>query len=116
MWQVATTIDSLGWTAEMRIPLSQLRFGGDSVQTWGLQLKRYILRNSESDQWSWWPKNDPGGPAKFGHLEGLHLAKAGERQLEVLPYVVERSAHTAFTPGNPFNNGSQQVARSWTLL
>ena len=111
VWQVATSIDSLGWTAELRIPLSQLRFGGDSVQTWGLQLKRFILRTSETDQWAWWEKSDPGGPSKFGHLEGLSFSHTGGRQLEILPYVVERSSHTAFTPGNPFNNGSQQVAR-----
>lgn len=111
VWEVKTSIDSLGWTAEIRIPLSQLRFGSEQDQTWGLQLRRYILRNSEMDQWSWWAKNDPGGPAKFGHLEGLHFSHAGGRQLELLPYVVERSSHTAFTPGNPFNNGSQQVAR-----
>jgi hypothetical protein len=111
VWQVKTSIDSLGWSAEIRIPLSQLRFGSDPEQTWGLQLRRFILRTSELDQWSWWGKNDPGGPAKFGHLEGLKFAHAGGRQLEVLPYVVERSSHTAFTPGNPFNNGSQQVAR-----
>ncbi|MBI3792659.1 MAG: hypothetical protein HY275_17520 [Gemmatimonadetes bacterium] len=111
VWQVATSIDSLGWTAEIRIPLSQLRFGRDSVQTWGLQLRRFIQRNSELDQWAWWAKNDPGGPAKFGHLEGLSFANASARQLEVLPYVVERSAHTAFTAGDPFNNGNQNVAR-----
>src|SRR6267378_1815008 len=41
IWQVATQIDSLGWTAEMRIPYSQLRFARGSVQTWGLQIWRY---------------------------------------------------------------------------
>ncbi|MGH7606715.1 MAG: carbohydrate binding family 9 domain-containing protein, partial [Gemmatimonadales bacterium] len=37
VWEVATTIDSLGWTAEMRIPFSQLRFPAtQEEQTWGL--------------------------------------------------------------------------------
>ncbi|HEX8945768.1 MAG TPA: carbohydrate binding family 9 domain-containing protein, partial [Gemmatimonadaceae bacterium] len=35
VWQAATRIDSDGWTAEIRIPFSQLRFSRDSVQTWG---------------------------------------------------------------------------------
>ena len=29
VWDVATTVDSLGWTAEFRIPLSQLRYGNE---------------------------------------------------------------------------------------
>ena len=34
VWEEATRIDSLGWTAEIRIPLSQLRFAPhDSAQT-----------------------------------------------------------------------------------
>src|SRR3984893_17194088 len=33
IWEAATRIDSLGWTAEMRIPYSQLRFSRDSLQT-----------------------------------------------------------------------------------
>ncbi len=111
VWQAATSIDSLGWTAEIRIPLSQLRFGGDTGQTWGLQLRRFIQRSNESDMWSWWAKTDPGGPPKFGHLEGLQIAQAKTSRLEVLPYVVERSSHTAFAPGSPFNRGSEQVAR-----
>lgn len=111
VWEARTQIDSLGWSAELRIPLSQLRFGADSVQTWGLQLRRFRLANSELDQWSWWPKGDAGGPAKFGHLEGLAFTRTGGRTLELLPYAVERSAHTAFRAGDPFNNGSRQVAR-----
>ena len=111
VWQAATSIDSLGWTVEIRIPLSQLRFGSDTGQTWGLQLRRFIQRSNESDMWSWWAKTDPGGPPKFGHLEGLQFTHAGASRLEVLPYVVERSSHTAFAAGSPFNRGSEQVAR-----
>ena len=32
VWEVGTRVDSLGWVAEYRIPLSQLRFGGDSAR------------------------------------------------------------------------------------
>ena len=47
VWEVATAIDSLGWTAELRIPFSQLRYPRDSVQTWGLQAQRYEQRLNE---------------------------------------------------------------------
>ena len=35
-----TTIDSLGWVAEMRIPFSQLRFSRSTNQIWGIQIGR----------------------------------------------------------------------------
>src|SRR5258706_14611845 len=34
VWEGAAHVDSLGWTAEFRIPLSQLHFQRDSVQRW----------------------------------------------------------------------------------
>ena len=34
IWEAAAHVDAEGWTAEMRIPYSQLRFSRDSVQTW----------------------------------------------------------------------------------
>jgi uncharacterized protein DUF5916/cellulose/xylan binding protein with CBM9 domain len=111
VWQVATSIDSLGWTAEMRIPLNQLRFSKDSVQTWGLQLRRFIHRRQETDQWAFWLKTETSGASRFGHLTGLEL-KSEDHHLELLPYVVGKSSNTAFTPGDPFNNGHKQSANA----
>lgn len=54
VWEGAATVDSLGWMAEFRIPLSQLRFGRDSVQTWGFQIWRTITRRNEQDMWAFW--------------------------------------------------------------
>ncbi len=51
-WKVATSVDSAGWTAEFRIPFETLRYGGGSMQEWGLNLARYIRRNNEEDFWS----------------------------------------------------------------
>ena len=47
VWRVETSIDSAGWTAEYRIPFSQLRFSRDNVQTWGIQFERVIGRRHE---------------------------------------------------------------------
>src|SRR6185437_2903500 len=47
VWIAATRIDSLGWTAELRIPFSQLRLAGSGTQTWGLQIWRYEERRKE---------------------------------------------------------------------
>src|SRR5437667_668205 len=47
VWESAVTIDPEGWTVEMRIPLSQLRFLKSDHQTWGFNAARFIYRNSE---------------------------------------------------------------------
>jgi hypothetical protein len=111
IWEVATRIDSLGWTAEMRIPYSQLRFSRQESQTWGLQIRRYIQRSHEEDDWSFWKKTEIGGPSRFGHLEGVRIASV-PKHLELLPYAVTRSRHVrSATPNDPFNDGSVQDMR-----
>ena len=102
VWEVETSIDSLGWTAEFRIPFSQLRFARDSVQTWGLQIWRRVSRLNEIQMWSAWRKRDPGGPAFFGHLTDMRVGR-NTRGVEILPYVVGRSAYIRPATGDPFN-------------
>src|SRR6185436_8355860 len=91
VWDVATSVDSGGWTAEYRIPFSQLRFSGSDSQTWGIQFERLIGRRHEYATSTPMPKAEVGGVPKYGHLEGLSGLKAGKR-LELLPYVVQRSS------------------------
>ena len=110
VWEGAANIDSLGWTAEFRIPLSQLRFPRDSVQTWGLQVYRILARRNEADMWAFWKLNEFGGAAYFGTLEGLALA-AQPRQLELLPYAVSKSKFSLPTPGDPFRNKQEMTSR-----
>ena len=102
VWEAVTTIDSLGWTAEMRIPLSQLRFSPDSVQVWGMQVYRYVDRINEQDMWSYWKRNESGGPPYFGHLQGMRFAKQ-PRQLELLPYAVSRAQSKFADAADPFH-------------
>lgn len=102
VWEVRTGIDSAGWTAEIRVPFSQLRFPRDSTQTWGMQIWRNTSRLNEVSMWSYWSRNEAGGPPRFGHLEGLAIA-AGTRRLELRPYVVGRSEFLRpGAPGDPF--------------
>jgi hypothetical protein len=97
VWEVQTAIDSLGWTAEMRIPFSQLRYPSTAEeQTWGLQIWRQENRLNELSQWSWWGLDEVGGSPRFGHMHGLVIRHPPGRA-EVLPYVVARSSNV---PGN----------------
>ncbi|MDQ6633492.1 MAG: carbohydrate binding family 9 domain-containing protein [Gemmatimonadota bacterium] len=110
VWQGAANIDSLGWTAEFRIPLSQLRFARDSVQTWGFQIWRTIARRNEQDMWAFWRLTDFGGPAYFGTITGLALPEQ-PRQLELLPYAVTKSTFALPPEGDPFKGSRQMDAR-----
>ena len=108
VWEVATRIDAEGWTVEMRIPLSQLRFASDSTSTWGVNFERYILRTGETVRWAWVPNSETGFASRFGHLDALgDLASAKRNRLEIMPYtVVQGDFDTAADKANPFFDGS----------
>jgi hypothetical protein len=102
VWEVKTDIDSLGWTVEMRIPFSQLRFPSTSAeQTWGMQIWRQDNRLNELSQWSFWGLEETGGAPRFGHLHGLVITSAPGRA-ELLPYVVGRSSNVPGDVADPF--------------
>jgi hypothetical protein len=102
VWQAATLIDDDGWTAELRIPFSQLRFSPAEVQTWGIQIERHIARNNEVAVFSFTPTSQPAGIPRFGHLEGLRQLQPGKR-LELLPYTVLRG-ESIDRGDNPFRD------------
>jgi len=111
VWDVATQRDSLGWTAEMRIPLSQLRFPNAPTQVWGIGFYRYVQRKAERSWWSYISRTDNGYASTFGHLFGLENLPQ-PRRLEVLPYAagIEERLSSG-SAGNPFNDGSHEVGR-----
>jgi hypothetical protein len=102
VWEVATSIDDLGWIAEFRIPLSQLRFTGNGgPMVWGVNFGREIARHSE---WSWWAPVVPDVPrmvSAAGELHGIRDLKP-PRRLEVLPYLAARGAREPVSGSNPF--------------
>ena len=91
IWDVATRIDSLGWIAEYRIPLSQMRYSRDRTHTFGIIVDRDIYRYSERESWPLLRQSKPGFVSQFGPLEGLDDLEA-PRKLEVVPYVVTKNA------------------------
>jgi hypothetical protein len=106
VYESAARIDSLGWTAELRIPWSQLKFSRDSMQTWGLQITRYVERLNELGVWSFWRKSEAGGPVRFGHLAGLSIGRS-PGGWELMPYMLGRASYVRPTqPGSPFQDPS----------
>jgi len=95
--EVETRIHDGGWTVEMAIPLTTLRFEADApVQSWGLQLMRRIRRKAEDSYWA--PvdiRTRVHKMARAGTLTGLQDLRAG-RNLSVKPYALAaRSAGSA---------------------
>jgi hypothetical protein len=111
VWEGATNIDSLGWTAEFRIPYSQLRFSRATNQIWGMQIWREVNRRAEMDMWAFWRNNEYGGPAYFGTLEGIKV-QSQPRQAEIVPYVTTRSTIQPAQPGNPYYSKNEMLYRA----
>ena len=110
VWEGAAKIDSLGWTAEFRIPFSQLRFSRDPKQVWGMQIWRTMDRRNEQDMWAFWRSNEYGGPAYFGTLEGITV-NSRPRQVELVPYATSRGKLERAQPGDPFHSNSELTYR-----
>ncbi len=104
IWYLATSEDDEGWTAEMRIPLSQLRFSADDEQVWGIQSTRRYFANEERSTWQPLPANPPGWVSEFGELRGIKGIKP-QKQLEIQPFVLGQYDTFEEEVGNPFRDG-----------
>jgi hypothetical protein len=110
VWDSAVAVDGEGWTVEMRIPLSQLRFPPRSMHTWGINARRVVQRKNEVSWLALVPKNENGLASRMAHLVSLQGIAPG-RHLEVLPYASVRAEYVEpARPGNPFNDGSRAFA------
>lgn len=109
-WDVATRIDSLGWTAELRIPLSQLRFHGSALeQTWGLNFYRDVARRDEWTFWSPYPPTAPGFISNFGDLGGLTGLEPAS-PIDIVPYLSTHTVSNKTDAGNPLTRGTTATA------
>jgi hypothetical protein len=90
IWDVATQIDSLGWTAEYRIPFSQLRFARSDDVSFGFLLWRSVQRHNSSNTWPAYKPSVSGFVSQFGELNGLK-GLASPKRAEVIPYVLTRN-------------------------
>jgi hypothetical protein len=106
VWFVKTGVDKEGWTAEMRIPLSQLRFGKQDSYTWGLQVLRKLFRKKELSVWDPMPREKGLWVNEFGTLTGIKDIKP-KKDIEIVPYSVARTERFQKEPGNPFENGKK---------
>jgi hypothetical protein len=107
VWQGGVARTGDGWTAEMRIPYSQLRFYRQEEYVWGVNFLREISRKQERDFLAYSPRNESGFVSRFWDLVGIRSIQP-ERQLEVIPYVTTRvDFDQTVEQGNPFHDGSR---------
>ncbi|MBQ4913967.1 carbohydrate binding family 9 domain-containing protein [Maribacter sp. MMG018] len=104
IWYTAANIDDEGWTAEMKIPFSQLKFGKKQEQVWGLQLNRRYFRGEERSLWQPMQRDAPGWVSEFGMLKGL-IDIQPQKQLEIQPFVVNQFDTYPAEENNPFRDG-----------
>jgi hypothetical protein len=91
VWEVETQILANGWSAELRIPLSQIRFT-EGNGTWGMNIARKIARKQEQTNWNLMSKHKDGYVSQFGEMTGMEDIRL-PKLIEVLPYAVGSSEH-----------------------
>jgi uncharacterized protein DUF5916/cellulose/xylan binding protein with CBM9 domain len=106
VWEAKARRDEQGWTAEMRIPYSQLRFEGGMSQVWGINFMREIPRHREKDFAAYRPKKASGFVSRFPDLVGIEDLRP-HRSLAVMPYLTTQGEYLDHEPEDPLNDGSR---------
>jgi hypothetical protein len=106
VWESATKTGPGGWTAEVKIPYSQLRFRELDVHTWGFNVSRWTARSREASRLVFTPKTETGFVSRFADLEGIEGIRP-RRGFELMPYAVGRSDFRSRLD-NPFLRPAEQ--------
>ncbi len=108
IWYCKTNSDNEGWTAEIRIPFTQLRFGKQDSYTWGFQVGRILFRKQETSLWQFISPTAAGWVSFFGELHGIRDINP-KKQRDIMPYVAGSYESYQYDPENPFADG-----KNWT--
>ena len=96
VWDAGTRVDSAGWTAEFRIPFSQLRYANTRDHVFGFAIWRDIERFKERASWPLYHGTQSGISSQLGVLDGIRDIMPF-RRLEFVPYAVAKSASVPHT-------------------
>ncbi len=106
VWEGRTRVDGEGWTAEFRIPFSQLRFARADVQEWGINFARSMGRGFEEIYLVYTPGNESGFVSRFPVLAGLEKVSPGSA-IEIMPYGTSKAEFLQHDALDPFHDGSR---------
>jgi uncharacterized protein DUF5916/cellulose/xylan binding protein with CBM9 domain len=110
VWQGRVKRDDKGWTCEMRIPFSQMRFQAVTPMVWGVNFQRWTTRYNEQDAVVYTPRGQSGYVSRFPELHGLDGVHPGHT-LELIPYVTNKTENLKYGSGglysadDPFHSG-----------
>jgi hypothetical protein len=90
VWEARVDAGTETWTAELRIPFSQLRFAKSGDQIWGLNVRRWNPTTYLDVYWVVIPYDVSGWASRFGELHGLGTL-ASQSRTEIRPYVLGRA-------------------------
>jgi hypothetical protein len=111
VWASQVTRDADGWVAEMRIPLSQIRYeSGSEPQTWGVNFERRRVSSNERTYFSLESRLRRGKVSQFGRLEGMEVPGRA-RRMEVRPYALSALESGPAEEGDPFFDGRDTRAQ-----
>jgi len=108
VWEGKVHRNQKGWTAEMKIPFSQMRFNQSENIVWGINFRRIIGRKNEYDYLVFIPKKESGFVSHFATLTGFENI-SGSGKVEILPYITGRAEYLQFEDGDPFSDGSSYI-------
>jgi len=86
VWESEVNIDDKGWTLEMKIPYSALRFSSKDIQNWGLNMLRKRAMENSQTFWNFVDPKISGLMNQEGTWEGLEKIEAPMR-LSFSPYI-----------------------------
>jgi hypothetical protein len=92
IWEAKVATTDHGYSAELRIPLSSLRFTARPVASWGFQVRRAIDARQETDDWAYFPRRAAGFVSYFGRLDDL-VGLPPPGRFELRPFVLGKLEH-----------------------
>ena len=103
VWIADAVITPEGWTAEMKIPFSQLRFTDREIQDWGININRWTPSRNEDSYWVYIPRDENGWSSRFGKMTGIEGVRP-TRRIEIIPYAAGNAVlDNDVNPDNPFD-------------
>ena len=108
VWQGAARVDSLGWVAEYRIPLSQLRYVPSGENTMGFFIARRIARKGERVAWPLIRRSKTGSVSQWGEIPGF-VGLQAPRRVELMPYTVAKYGYKPRGDGSARDAGATQA-------
>ncbi len=123
IWAVASRRTAAGWTAEIAIPISTLRFD-PAAPAWGFNVQRYIAHKREMTHWSGLPR-EVGVLGQVGSdVQPVHrVSMAGEltgltglsqsAQLQIKPYAIGDVSEDPRLDLDPATDGDFGLDLKW---